>query len=840
MAKAKTTIRPKKDESSLSRFSIDKILPQKYHIPAVMLVVLVLFLVFFAPMYFGGKTFQSGDIVSSKSMYNYLHSDDGGYTLWNPYIFCGMPAYAIATAFKWFNLIEVGMYSAVQIFSAFFAVEYAQWTLRLIILAITTFFFTRYFTKNVLINLFAAVAAAFSTGIIVFLFIGHVTKLASLCMYPLIFLMLLRFQERIKLLDVAVLIIALQLFVQGWHVQIIFYTLFAAGIYFLYYLLRSLKLKDYVLTKQLLKSAAVFVFAAAIALLIQLDNFTQIYEYSPYSTRGTVGIQEKHAEVDESSGSEFYEYATNWSFSPGEVLTFIVPSFYGFGGSTYQGPLTNNQPYEVNTYFGQMMFVDVPMYMGVVVLLLALFGIVLNWKMPYVRYLTILVVISLFISFGRTFPVIFDLMFNYFPFFNKFRVPSMMLVLVQMNIPILAAIGLHKIIQLRAEGNTGYLNIIRNLAFVFAGILVLVVLAQGGIAAWFVSRVNEAGQQAQQLKPLFEYMSDMFVSDTIIAFFLLTLVTWLVYLYSKNKLGADALVLLIVAVTIFDLFRIDGRGAKYIEDQNINQVFAQPDYITAIKSQNDKDPFRLLNLKQDNSIGSLGQNSNFHAYFLVQDVYGYSGIKPRGYQDILDVVGTPANPTLMRMLNVKYLVTGQPLNFPGFTPVMNAEKSNVYRNDSALERAYFVDSVAVQKPLEILNAIKNNTFDPGHVAFVEEGGVNADKPDSTASVSIIRYSDEVITLKAKASGNNFLFLGDTYIPVGWKAYIDGKETKIYKANHNFRGIIVPKGEHNIKFEYAPVSFTISKYVSLGLSSLTLVFLIIGIYQNKKQKPAAKE
>ncbi|MCU0414323.1 MAG: hypothetical protein MUE91_07990, partial [Ignavibacteriaceae bacterium] len=138
----------------------------------------------------------------------------------------------------------------------------------------------------------------------------------------------------------------------------------------------------------------------------------------------TESILEKETGPTKQSESDFYQYATNWSFSPGEVLTFIVPSFYGFGKSTYQGPLSQNQPVEVNTYFGQMPFVDVAMYMGVIIFFLAVFSMIINWKNPLVRFFTILSVIALLISFGSTFPLVYDLMFNYFPFFNKFRVPS--------------------------------------------------------------------------------------------------------------------------------------------------------------------------------------------------------------------------------------------------------------------------------------------------------------------------------------------------------------------------------------------------------------------------------
>ena len=116
-------------------------------------------------------------------------------------------------------------------------------------------------------------------------------------------------------------------------------------------------------------------------------------------------------------------------------------------------PLTQNQPVEVNTYFGQMPFVDVAQYMGVIIFFLAIFSMIINWKDPFVRYLTILSIIALLISFGRTFPFLYDLMFNYFPFFDKFRVPSMILVLIHLSFPILAGLGIAKVISLKNESD---------------------------------------------------------------------------------------------------------------------------------------------------------------------------------------------------------------------------------------------------------------------------------------------------------------------------------------------------------------------------------------------------
>ena len=826
-------------ETVFSKFNLEEFIPQKYHVLAAILVIIILFLIFLNPLYFGDKTFQAGDILTSKSLQPYVENHGAGYTLWDPYIFCGMPAYALGLGFKWFNLIYVAIFSLKEIFIKIFSVEYAQWTIYLIILGISSFFLLKYITKNILISLFSAVATAFSTGLIVFLFIGHVTKLQALAFYPLFFLMLLKFQNKIKLIDILILIITLQISIQSFHAQIIFYTIFAVAIYYIYYFVRALIKKEAVST--ILKSAGTFIFALIIALLIQTDNITQIYQYTPYSTRGTESILDKTSGKVEQNTSEYYEYHTGWSFSPGEVLTFIIPSYYGFGNSTYDGPLTNNQPVKVNTYFGQMQFVDVAVgYMGIIVFVLALFGIFTYWKEPFVQFLTLLSVIALIISFGKNFPVLFDLLFYHLPYFNKFRVPSMILVLDQLSIPVLAGYGLMRIISLRNENNEKLKRIVKNLALGFLIVFVLSLLLNGAISDWFVSRVNEYAESfrqsqprlAQQYQALADYTAGMFTGDLMFGFAFLSVTFWAAFGYLNSKISRDSFVIIVILLTVIDLWRIDSRGEDYINSPDLKNLFTQPEYITAIKNQKDKQPFRILNLKQDGSYGSFNNNANYNAYFLLEDFYGYSAIKPRGYQDIIDVVG-PANPTLWRMLNIRYIVTNKPVSASGFSLINKSDKSVVYRNENALPRVYFVDSVKTETGMTLLNNIKNSSFDPKNVAFTNVK-INVDPTDSSVYAKIVEYKDELVKADVNASGNNFLFLGNTYLPYGWKAEIDGKPAEIYKANYDFMGIIVPKGRHIVEFTYAPVSFYVSKYIVLILSSLVIMILIFALFIKRRK------
>ena len=855
-AKSKRNIRPEKknEKTFFNSFSLDKYIPVKFQTLFLLLIILVVFLIFYSPLYFGGKTFQSADIVTSQSAKTYIVTHEGGYTLWNPYVFCGMPAYALAVGYKWFNLMYVGMSTLRDIFSAPFTEDYARWTFYLILLAYSMFTFMLRKTDNRLISFLTGLAVSFCMGIVVFLYIGHVTKLTAIWAFPLLLMQLINFQTKIRFIDIILTIIFIAMMFLGWHVQIIFYIFLAILIYFIYFFIRSLRLKDKFLTRQLIKSAAVFLFAVVIGLLIQSDSFTQIWEYNPYSTRGTESILEKQNAPTTQSESDFYKYATDWSFSPGEVLTMIIPSYYGFGKSTYQGPLSQNQPAEVNTYFGQMPFVDVAVgYMSVIIFFLAIFSMIINWKDPLVRYLTILAFTALLISFGRTFPVIFDLMFNYFPAFGKFRVPSMILVLVHLSFPILAGLGLAKIVSLRKEPDKKIEALTKNIALVFGGLLLVTLFLASPIKDWFIDRVVATGQRGTQMKVLHDYMADMFIGDARLAFLFSAGAFGLIYLYIKSKLSADLIIIAIAGLILIDLVRIDLRGETYVENSSIEQMFVKPEYIQAIESAKDSSVYRILNIKQDRSVGSVAQNSNFNAYFLQQDLYGYSAIKPRAFQDYMDVLQTPANPTLWRMANVKYIVSDSPINSPSYKPIYSRDKDYVYQNLNALPRAYFVDSVKTSIAIEILNAVKNNSFDPKTVAFIEDESLTVDKPDSTAYVKIDSYKDEDIKLNVNASGNNFLFLGDTYMSgengikvfgaelfkhsVGWKAYVDGTVTKIYKANHDFRGIVVPKGSHKIEFRYLPQSFVIAKNTSLVLSSLVVLglFVSIGLSFRKKKE-----
>ncbi|PKL82218.1 MAG: hypothetical protein CVV24_11245 [Ignavibacteriae bacterium HGW-Ignavibacteriae-3] len=847
MSKQQKKVPSSQKASAGQNFSFGSFIAEKYQTPALLLLILILILIFFFPVMFGDKTTQSGDLMQVKSLREYSSKDRDGVSLWNPYIFCGVPAVATSMSLRWYDLTSVVYSYTTKIYSAAFKNYNAIYSFSFVLLSLTSFFFMRRFGASRGVSFLVAAATIFSTGFLLLFYIGHITKLMSIAVIPFILMLLFKFQKEIKLLDVLLFVLALHLLVLSAHVQIVFYLGLITLIYFLYFFIYALTSKNKFLQSQLLKSLAIMAGTGIIALLMSFDTYAQLYEYKPYSTRGTKSLTEIENQSVQSRG-DAYEYATSYSFSPGEIMTFLIPSYYGFGNSTYNGPLSQNQDVVVPTYFGPMTSVDLPMYMGIIIFMLAMFALVARRKEPEIQFFGIIFILFLILSFGKNFPVLYDLFYHNFPLFDNFRAPSMILHMVQIIFPILAGLGLMKIISLREERDLSVEKVFRYAAMGFSVLFLLSLFLKGSLADWFTLRINDyvatlgqspqAQQQGQMFTALSDYISGMFTGDVVIAMALLSIVSGLIYAYLTSKLSRQFFIAAVAILVIFDLFRIGNRGASYVNAEEVNQQFAQPEYISVIKQQGDKKPFRLLNMKRG-GMGSVYNNANFNVYFLEEDFYGYSSVKPRSYQDFIDAVG-PANYTLWRMLGVKYVVSDRPFPFENFTEISVTPDSATFvnRNDGWLPRIYFVDNVEEESSPDIMTAVKENSFDPKKLAFVNKLDFQFEKGDSTNSATITLYKDEHVAADVNASGSNFLFFGATYLP-GWRALVDGKTVPIHKTNHGFQGIVVPVGKHKVEFIYEPKTFVTGKYLSLFLNLLLFGGLGFVFYKSRKKNSADK-
>lgn len=191
--------------------------------------------------------------------------------------------------------------------------------------------------------------------------------------------------------------------------------------------------------------------------------------------------------------------------------------------------------------------------------------------------------------------------------------------------------------------------------------------------------------------------------------------------------------------------------------------------------------------------------------------------------------------SLLKILGVKYLIykkTEAPISK---RENLLWEDNNWYVtvNDS-IPHAYLVNNFQIaNSDKELLNKLFAPEFNPQKIVLLERNdtpflmnknyGLGTDE-----KVIITRNNANKISLKSSTSSDHLLVVSDNYFP-GWKSFVDGKETKIYRANYSFRAIFLPEGRHSITFSYEPLSFYLGFFITLGSGVLFLsltAFLVL--------------
>ena len=111
--------------------------------------------------------------------------------------------------------------------------------------------------------------------------------------------------------------------------------------------------------------------------------------------------------------------------------------------------------------------------------------------------------------------------------------------------------------------------------------------------------------------------------------------------------------------------------------------------------------------------------------------------------------------------------------------------------------------------------------------------------DSAAGVKLEKYGLDDISFKSSNSKDGLAVFSDIYYAKGWKAYVDGKETPIMKADYVLRSIKVPAGIHLIEFHFRPESFFKGQKIGLASSLILVAICIMALLSLfKKEKAVA--
>jgi len=193
------------------------------------------------------------------------------------------------------------------------------------------------------------------------------------------------------------------------------------------------------------------------------------------------------------------------------------------------------------------------------------------------------------------------------------------------------------------------------------------------------------------------------------------------------------------------------------------------------------------------------------------------------------------NSPFFDLLNVKYVVgmaipALSSLNPKKYSKVYDKDNLQIFKNNYCLPRAFMVYKAKyLTTETKTLAYLNSNEFNPRNTIVIESN----DKFDLSTkqlnnnNVSIISYKPTEVNLNVNTSESGFLFLSDMYFP-GWKAYVNGKATKIYRANYLFRSIYLSTGQYHVRFVYKPLTFVYGLMVTI----LTLLLILILILYSK--------
>lgn len=832
--KKRTSHKP--SSQSAKAFSMPTFISKHPYIWSAILILILLFILFHETM-FQGKKFLGHDTLNATLCYKPFIDDAldrGIYPLWNPYIFSGMPSFASLSSVH--PMVPLSSNIRVPLINIIDGIinrllnltgrNFTRILFNYFLFGGLLFFLIR--KKNLCVEaaLFAGVTAIFMPQFVAFGVHGHHSKLLTLALIPLIIYLIDKLLTRRNLLYLSLTALVLGFQLLRAHVQVVYYTYMLIGFYFLF-----IAIDDYVQNKKIgnvLKSGGLLAAALLLAITLSSVVYISVYEYSHYSIRG-----------GGPGGGLDYQYATNWSFSPLEMMTFIVPSFVGFGGATYWGP---------------MGYTDYPLYMGILPLFLIGIAFILR-RDKTTWFFSGIALFAVLVSFGRNFPLLYWPMYKFLPFFNKFRVPSMIHILLDISVIVVAVIGLDALLKLRNHlGQKGYTQKVKTITtyfFIFGGICLLILFylligesAYGKLAAEYdtIKRYSAQGYPMNVLKnqiirPAFELAR----KDGFKMFIFLALGGGAVIAFLKNRFSRLALITTLLFLTIVDLWWADFRiiSDKYEKNrrsriQESESYFAETSAVKFFKAQKQHNYFRIFNIDQN--------KENWYMYHLIENVDGYHAAKLRIYQEAREAL--LYHPIMLTMLNTRYIVSKQdklPSGYQMYQLLLNFKNQpvKVFESPYALPRAFFVQKDTVfmapeamtededrykQHRDRIFNFMKSGKFLPHITAILEEEPPFAIEAGENKRVQINSYDIHEIQLEAEVQKPAHLVLSEIYYPAGWKAYVNGKETKIYKTNYFLRSIFLEPGKHSIKFVFKPGSFTIGLWLSL-LTFIALVTIV---------------
>lgn len=811
----------------------------------IVIIFLLISILFFDKLVTTNKILNQGDDRNWQGMVKEQKDflkETGTYTHWNSAMFSGMPTYQIT------NKPQDSIFRAKDILDL-------DWlglskNIGIIFLYLIGFYICLVaLGVNPWLSLIGALAFGLGSYNIIIIEAGHLSKAWALAMVAPIFSGIILTLKKKYVWGGILFTFALGFQIGFNHLQITYYTLLSVIILGLVYLIYAIKDKTF---KQFGTAICILVAGAIFAVGGNARLLMTSYEYSKYTMRGgseiTVTPESLSGDIEHSQDKNKAglnkDYAFAWSYGISETYTLLVPGSFGGGSNepvdksseTYKNFRIKNAP----LYWGDQPFTSGPVYFGAIIVFLFILGLFVV-KGPERWWLLGITIMAIILSWGKNLMGINGFLFDYLPGYNKFRTPSMSLVIANVAMVMMAILALKNIFD--NEFDTKKLKIALYASTGITCGLILIVLIMSGSFS-FAGAVDEqmAGQYGDGWPKIQEiFITDrqaLFTADSWRSIILILLSAATLYFAisfkeKKQKVTFAVTTAIIALLVVFDLWSVDRRYLN--DDSYMSKKEAQ---LTPTKDDNtidqyaerfgDKD-YRIMNLTT--STFNDAKSSAFH-----HSIGGYHGAKLRRYQDLIDFYMTrELNMNVLNMLNTRYFIVPD-----------QQGSSMVQRNPAALGSAWFVDGCQL---VDDANAeiLALNEFNPADTAIIDKRFASyvEGKDLSRDSTSVIEmthqkpYNPDYLIYSTYTDKEQLAVFSEIYYAPDWKAYIDGQPAEYFRANYILRAMVIPAGQHKIEFTNEAPMIKVWDIVSIAFSVLLAILVAGAIYLKYKKEKSQK-
>ena len=798
----------------------------------VALIVFVGFALAYCSPILDGKVLQAGDVNTWKGTANEaleFRKATGETAWWTNSQFGGMPTFQFAAPLPsgsikrtWATITRAGFSDDIAVVGLIFA------------------YFCGFFLMLICfgINPWLSIVGAFAIGLSSYFFLilpaGHMTKAAALgLLAPMIGGTYAILQKHYRLGIPCLLIYGLVAITQ--HPQMTYYICMLIGVILITAICITIKestWKDFGIQVAILAVCVLLIFGTNISWW-KMNN-----DYIKETMRGGHSELTKQAQDKPAEGLDI-KYATDWSYGKGETMTLLIPNWEG-GASGYN--LGKNSQLSQNmrkqgvpkrdaeqfcksapTYHGEKAFTSGAVYVGAIVCFLFLLGLLIV-PGPYKWALLFATLMSIFLAWGKNMMWLTELFFNYFPMYNKVRAVESILVVAEITMPLLGFLGLQRIIN----GEVEWPKMRKSLYIaggVTAGICLFAAFFAGSFDMTSSYDTQWKGQLPQWLyDAILDQRTAMMRSDAwrsllfvVLGFALTFWYAWSQATNHKLQITNTIFYTGLTVLILIDMVPVDKRffnNDNFVKPKDADAYFAMQPWEEQILQDKSLD-YRVLNLNTNTF-------NDARTSYRLKSIGGYSAVKLRRYQDLIDEHISKMNWNVLNMLNTKYIVTRQ----------------GVYPNPDAMGNAWFVNDVQfVPTPDDESAAL--NTLDLSKTAIADEKFREVltcePQPSEGDEIVLTEYQPNALTYRSTASADRVAVFSEIYYPEGWHIYVDGKEIALGRVNYVLRAAVIPTGEHAVTMEFVPNALRIDS-ISFGVSILMLLIsFLVMTYPIWKQK-----